>query len=145
MLSVICNGALVEYRFGVNYGQVLLDYSSNNNHGVNGDSHLTSSSDTILSDRGAYFDESSDAITIPKNTLVTTDVTLSNTFTILCWFLPQDKDGILFYRYKSGDSSNNYFTVARENNEDKLKLYGKVSGISRTDTGSKNSFRKGNQ
>ena len=143
LLTLICGGALVEYKLGVNYGQVFVDYSSNNNHGVNGNSHLTTSKDSKPTDRGAYFSESSEVITIPKNTLVTSDVTLSTTFSILCWYKSEDKDGTLFYRYKSDDSSNNFFIVQREDSNDKLKLSGKVSGVSQSNTGGTDSFKKG--
>lgn len=145
MLLVIGSAKLVEYRFSVNYGQVFVDYSGNNNHGVNGDSHLTSSKDTVLTDRGAFFDESTSAITIPKNTLVTTDVTLSSTFTLLCWFLSDDKTGVLFHRYKSSDSSNNYLTVSREDSGNKFWLSGKVSGSSPESNFLSNGFANGIQ
>lgn len=143
ILSVSFSLKLVEYRFGVNFGQVFVDYSGNNYHSVNGNSHSTTSKDTTPTDRGSFFYNDINAITIPKNTLVTTDLTISNTFTILCWFNSGGKDGILFNRYKAGDSLNNYLTVSKIGLGNKLKLYGAVSGSYQVTTGTKESFPKG--
>ena len=73
---------LIEYKFGINFGQIFHDYSSNNNYAVNGISSLTTTLDTIATDRGAFF-QGNNIITLPPNDMSASGLILGNTFTIL--------------------------------------------------------------
>lgn len=56
LLSVANSANIVEYRLGIDFGQVFIDHSGYKNHAVNGND-LTSSDDTWPTDRGAFFDQ----------------------------------------------------------------------------------------
>jgi hypothetical protein len=141
-LSTLSFGKIVEYQLSKNYGQVFVDYSGNNNHGVNGDSHTTVSKDTMPSDRGAYYTNSQIAITTPYNTLVNTELTLTQPFTLLCWVNVKDKDGVIFDRYKNGDRTKDYITVKRFRTNKNIYIEGAQSGVFKSYTGINNSFNQ---
>ena len=76
---------LVEYKFYKNYGQIFFDFSGNSRHAISGASLAEDSSDILGTDRGAYFDGSSDRITLPPNEKNTKSLDLPTDFTILFW------------------------------------------------------------
>ena len=140
LIQSIESAKVVEYRFGYNYGQIFRDFSNNGRHAVNGLSHSNNDEDSLATDRGAYFNEDQQTVTMPKNTYVTTDITLTSPFTVIAWILSHDKDGYIFMRYKS---SSEYLSIQREEQSDKLIFRGAVSGQdSNTKSGNNNSFIK---
>lgn len=138
--SLTCTGKLAEYRLSVNFGQKFADYSGNEYHGVNGDSHLTTTKDTIPTDRGAYFNGETMSITAPKNTFITKDLTLIQPFTILCWITCISGKGVVFTRYLSGDIKQSSIEISRVDRDKKISLSGAFSGKSFTKDSPKNSF-----
>ena len=115
---------IAEYRFGMNFGQLYLDYSGKDNNAVNGDSYSSMTNDAWPTDRGAYFEDYS-RICLPANDKVTTGMTLSSTFSILGWFMPDNYDGIFFER-KSTSSS--YFYVETFDSGKGLSFSGNIGG-----------------
>ena len=78
--------SIIDYRFYNNIGQVFYDYSGNNLHAINGDSHLTQTNDVTYSDRGLYFSNDRQLVSLPPNTLITTGYTLTPPYSIILWF-----------------------------------------------------------
>ena len=97
---------LVEYKFGSNFGQIFYDYSELGNHGQNGASTSTTISDTIPTDRGAYFQTTTQSyIMLPPNDFVTTGLSIGSTFSLIMWIKSLDNsDYYLSMRYL--DASN---------------------------------------
>lgn len=87
---------LIEYRFGVNYGEIFHDFSGNSLHAVNGKSSETSESNTIATDRGAYFLGGDTQITLSSNNYVPSFFILGNTFTMAAWVNLKIQMGIYF-------------------------------------------------
>ena len=79
---------IVEYRFYKNYGQVFFDYSGNFNHAVNGQDINTTNLDVMSCDRGIFFNDNTQKITLPPNNASLDSITFSQTFTILFWVMP---------------------------------------------------------
>jgi hypothetical protein len=72
---------IVEYKFGINFGQVFYDYSDSFNHGQNGQNISTTTSDTIPTDRGAYFTSSFNSyIKLPPNEKVSSSLSIGSIF-----------------------------------------------------------------
>ena len=107
---------LLSYRPGVNFGQILLDYSGNNLHAVSGSTTASESTDVFPTDRGCYIDgPKSQKLTLPANDISTSSFSLPSTFMIALWLLVDGRqDGLIYARYKD---SNNYFYLRRYDNE----------------------------
>jgi hypothetical protein len=88
-LNLLCykvfSNKLVEYKFGINYGQVFFDYSLNGLNAVNGDSSKSNNLDTTATDRGAFFRDNKNIISLPPNDWNTSSFLLPSTFTINIW------------------------------------------------------------
>ena len=115
---------IAEYQLGKNFGQLYLDYSGKDNNAVNGDSYSSTTNDAWPTDRGAYFEDFS-RICLPTNDKVATGMTLTSTFSILGWFMPDNYDGIFFER-KSASSS--YFYVETFDSGKGLTFSGNIGG-----------------
>lgn len=111
LLSLSSGAAILNYHFAEDYGQIIHDYSLNGNDAVNGDSSETTSYDTIATDRGAYFKDTSTAyITLPPNDIINSGFSLGNTFSIIQWIFSFDSyDEYLSYRTNS-DFSQYFYT-----------------------------------
>ena len=99
ILILGCQGQkILEYRPGVNYGQILRDYSNNGLHAVSGSTSLAETNDVIPTDRGCYFDGSkSQKITLPANNVNTLPFTLPSTFMIASWIMMKNaQEGLVF-------------------------------------------------
>lgn len=124
-----CQSAkVVEYRFGYNYGEIFRDFSNNGRHAVNGVSHTSTTEDTLATDRGAYFNQGQQTITLPPNTYVTSSITLTTPWTILVWVLAADFDGYIFTRSKSTNSNNDFFYFRRKADNNNIRYRVCVSG-----------------
>jgi hypothetical protein len=90
---------ILEYKFGINYGQVFNDYANNLHHAVNGDLYADTTHDTVATDRGAYFTTGNRRlVNLPPNDWSASVVfTLPTTFTINTWILPVEI-GYIFTR-----------------------------------------------
>lgn len=107
LISISLATKIVEYRFGYNFGEVFHDFSGNGRDAVNGDSSTTLTSNTISTDRGAYFGTGSYKITLPLNDQVQSSFVLPNSFLIASWIFGFDAYGTLYSRYK--DSANQFY------------------------------------
>ena len=82
-LSILfCSHAviLVDYKFGLNYTQEIVDHSEFGNTGQNGN--------TVSSNRGAYFTGETSFIKLPANTIETTPMDIGSRFMIVMWCFP---------------------------------------------------------
>ena len=107
---------IVEYKFYKNYGQVFYDYSGNFNHAVNGQDINTTSLDVTSCDRGIFFNDNTQKITLPPNNVSLSSIKFSKTFTILFWVLTTIdcsslSSSIYFFRkiVSGGSSRLNFF------------------------------------
>ena len=133
----------LEYRPGINYGQVLRDYSDNGLHAVSGSTSLVENIDVIWTDRGCYIDGSqSRKLTLPANDISTSAFLLPNSFMIAFWILVDtDQDGLVLYRSKSQYS---YFYVRRKKSDKSIAARFKLHDTLDTGEMTKaNSFFKG--
>lgn len=108
-MSFSISSKLLEYRFGLNFGQVFFDYSGNSNLGVNGISSGSTIEDSIATDRGAYFGVGNYRVTLPSNDQ-SPSVKLRSGFSILFWGIYEDYTYTLFHRSNGVDvvSINRY-------------------------------------
>ena len=89
---------IAEYRFGVNFGSSIYDYSGKSNTGANSNLKAT--------DRGIYLDGS-------KNSIVLKNPSLPDTSSILFWILPASTTGsIICY-----GTENEYLIQIRSDNQ----------------------------
>ncbi|OMJ66638.1 hypothetical protein SteCoe_36451 [Stentor coeruleus] len=111
LLSLSSGATILNYHFAEDYGQIIHDYSLNGNDAVNGASSETTSYDTVATDRGAYFkDTTTTYITLPPNDIIKSGFSLGNSFSIVQWALSFDSyDEYLSYRTNS-DSSQYFYT-----------------------------------
>ena len=143
MLILSLSQKILEYRPGVNYGQVLRDFSNNGLHAVSGSSSVVEAIDVIPTDRGCYLDGSkSQKLTLPANDISTSHFSLPTSFMIALWVLVDtDQEGLIFARYKD---SSNYFYLRRYKDDDsaamKIVWNGKAVGEATRKT---SSFFKG--
>jgi hypothetical protein len=136
---------ILEYRPGVNYGQVFKDYSGNGWHGISGSTSAIENSDVIPTDRGGFLDGSKfQKITLPSNDACKSSFSLSSPFLIALWlFIDADQDGLVFSRYQEIDMVNNYFYLRRNKANDALALKVVINGnIKGEDIGQNLSFFK---
>ena len=120
---------ILEYRPGVNYGQILKDYSNNGLNAVSGLSSAVDTCDVIPTDRGCFIDGSQlKRLTLPANDISTSAFTLPSSFMIAFWILVDgDQDGLVLFR--SQDSSN-YFYLRRSKSYQALAMKVVISGYS---------------
>ena len=111
-LLSVHSSKLVEYKFGSNFGQIFYDYSESGNHGQNGASTSTTVSDTLPTDRGAYFQTSTQSyIMLPPNDFVSTGISIGSTFSLIMWIKSLDNtDYYLSMRYLN---ANNFVSIIR--------------------------------
>ena len=115
---------LVEYKFGYNFGQIFYDYSGKGNHGQNGDSPSSTTSDTKPTDRGALFsDGKSDYIMLPPNSEVTSGLAIGSAFSITMWCLNFDTRNYI-YTYRGSDIY--YISLERQSNGNKHRVHVKT-------------------
>ena len=109
--------AIVDYRFYNNIGQVFYDYSGNNYHAVNGETHLNQVNDVAYSDRGIYFSNNYQIVNLPPNTLITTGYTLQSPFSVILWFYSMETSSkeIGLYRRYLTTGNRERFVVLRYN------------------------------
>lgn len=143
LLSLIVlaqSSKIIEYHFGLNFGQIIKDRSSNDNHGVNGNSYKSTDQDIFFTDRGAYLDGSNNRIYSPNNDYVSKYITISD-FNVLMWVLSTSTDGLVLLRRE-----NNKFFIAISRNKsiNSLKLQASFNSKSYTYTGPSNSFPSSN-
>ena len=101
----VLGSIIVEYRLSYNYGQVFHDFSGNSLSGVNGISTADTTSDTLATDRGAYFDGATSQILLPPNDSVSTSFTIPSTFSVIQWVYLIGGATVV-YRY--GSTSNQF-------------------------------------
>ena len=103
---------LVNYKFGLNFGQIFYDYSESGNYGQNGASTSVDTSDTIPTKTGAYFSTTNDCfIKLPPNSIKSSSISIGPTFSIVMWLNSLDnQDVYILNRFKD---SSNYFYLKR--------------------------------
>ena len=112
-LWLVSASIIVEYRFGVNLGQVFIDYSGNGWYGVNGDSlEVEDNSDVICTDRGIYFENAESKVKMPSNAQVPTALILPSDWLAVMWVNLKISKGVIFRRTDSG--SGPYFFVYQD-------------------------------
>ena len=112
-LWLVSASIIVEYRFGVNLGQVFIDYSGNGWYGVNGNSlQVEDDTDVICTDRGIYFANADSKVKMPSNAQVTAALTLPSDWLAVMWVNLEISYGIIFRRTNSG--SGPYFFVYQD-------------------------------
>jgi hypothetical protein len=127
---------MIQYRLGINYGQIFYDYSGNGEQGTNGNSHLSKNFDTIPTDRGAYFNSSeANLITLPSNSKVSTQFTFPNTFTGYIWVFSEANSTStqeIFVNY----NISYFLIVSRVSNDLRIgvKIAGNYSSCSSSDS-----------
>ena len=127
---------IAEYRLGSNYGQIFRDYSNNGRHAVNGESSLTTTYDTLPTDRGAFITNGVNYILFPANDVNSTSFNLPSTFSIILWLNTKATSGLIFRRYKVGDPTT-YMSIQKAD-RDKLSfriIYNGVDSGLRTTAG----------
>jgi hypothetical protein len=97
----------VEYKFGLEYGDNIYDYSGNGRDGTNG--ALNSDNKAKMTDRGMYFDGGKVHIDVPEKY---SGPYLGTFFSVVLWTMPKDEDGIIFRR--GPGSINNNFLITRD-------------------------------
>ena len=119
---------IVSYRPGVNFGQIILDYSSNNLHAVSGSTTAVESIDVIPTDRGCYIDGSKlQKLSLPPNEISTSSFNLPPTFMIALWvFIDNKEEGLIYSIYKD---LNNYFYLRRYDKDNKAAMKIVKNGI----------------
>jgi hypothetical protein len=130
LLSTSLSTNVVYYKFGSNFGQIFYDYSGMGNHGQNGESITSNIKDTIPTDRGAYFDLSTNTyIKLPPNNIKTSSLQLGSTFSIVMWFRPSyvasDTEYYLTKRFKD---SNNFLYWKRDEEDKELEVEIDING-----------------
>ena len=97
IISLSLSAKVAEYRFGINFGQTIYDYSGNGKHGSNQYNFKST-------DRGIFFDGSANSITM-------SNLRLPQTCSILFWILPNDNSGSVFY---FGNDLEQYYEIRSE-------------------------------
>ena len=85
-------GALVEYKFWLNYGELFYDYSGNSHYGRNGPSEYDTTKNVYYTDRGAYFNSQSVIYAIGYTYY-------PNPSTVLIWMNANTGDGRVYSRW----------------------------------------------
>jgi Concanavalin A-like lectin/glucanases superfamily len=123
---IVLSEVVLEYRFGLNFGQVFYDFSNNKNYAVNGINSSVDSLDTTVTDRGIYMDPNycNYGITLPANDQ-TSSISLSSTFSIISWVLSIDWANDIHFNAQNSvngdyvmlyiDSGNNLVDVNSQN------------------------------
>ena len=89
----------VEYRFGINYGKNIFDFSLNKRH-----TSIPSSSNIYSTDRGLYIPNEKTSLTVPA-------FTLNSEFSIFMWVLMNFSNGAII----SNKFSSQYFYLSSRN------------------------------
>jgi hypothetical protein len=105
----VFSNAVVQYKFGLNYGQVFFDYSPNGRNAVNGYSYQDTNRDTTATDRGAFFSDRTNVISLPSNDWHTASFLLPSTFTINIWGYFTNIDYIFMTRGSGGSNDINIY------------------------------------
>ena len=124
---------LVEYRPGVNFGNVFYDYSGNGMSGVSGTSSADTTNNLICTDRGAYFSGATKVLTFPSNNIATTALLLPSTYAIIFWVNIMAYNSAYLY-YSSQTGSNNLIYLQTGATPNLLIVQVKITGTSLTST-----------
>jgi hypothetical protein len=115
---------IVQYKFGINYGQIFTDYSSYGRNAVNGNSYLNTTYDTTPTDRGAYFNTSgSSLITLPPNNNITTQFLLTIPFTLNTWVFPEENGINSQYLFSRFFNNSVYMNIIRTSNNLQIQAF----------------------
>lgn len=131
LLNLVNSAILAQYRFGLSFGQVLKDYTSNARHCINGDSWTTTTNDAVLTDRGAYFSGGSEQLTFPPNDKVASSFNIPSTYSIAIWLNPdctscsiisrtKDSNSYFYYAFKTTNSLVAYYRFSNINTGQKF-------------------------
>ena len=125
-LYLVPGSKLVEYRFGVNFGQVFYDYSENSLYGINGVSSTNLTSDTLATDRGAYFVEGTEVVTFPPNDKSSINFLLPSQYSIIFWANIYASTGRTDYLYysKAADGNHVYLTLTSSTIQMQVRING---------------------
>lgn len=104
MCPSLC-GKILEYKLGVNFGQIFFDYSGNTRHAVNGESSSAITYDTKPTDRGAFFSNGAgDCIKLPPNDVAINNFFLTQKFSIVLWVMIGNSVPFMIFNRYSNDS-----------------------------------------
>lgn len=131
LISVPFALKLLEYRPSVNFGQIFYDYSENFQSGVNGFSSSTTISDTIATDRGAYFQDNTGVITMPPNDVILSSFSLPIESSLVLW-VNVLLAGTIFYME---NSFSDHLRLIALNPPYSLDLQLQVSGVPSSNPG----------
>ena len=139
-LWLVYASIIAEYRFGVNFGQVFMDYSGNGWYGVNGDSLSVDSNDVDCTDRGIYFSGGDSRVEMPSNSKVSGAFNLPSNWSAMMWVNLETTVGIILRRADSG--SGPLFFVYQDSNN-KISARVKVGTIDITNSSAQGVFQSG--
>jgi Concanavalin A-like lectin/glucanases superfamily len=77
---------ILEYRFGLTFGQIFYDFSGNGRYAVNGFNSSVDYFDSKSTDRGIYLIAES-YVTLPSNNIVSAMTPLTSTFSLVTWLM----------------------------------------------------------
>ena len=81
-IYLVNSSSKAEYRLWKNYGEIIYDFSGNNNHGNNGLSRTNTSMNFYPTDRGGYFPEFS-LLRLPSNQDIQTNVEVTVPYSLV--------------------------------------------------------------
>ena len=141
ILQLVYAAKLAEYRFGINFGQVFLDYTDNYQTSVSGSSSSSTNenNEVFSTDRGLYFDGDESRVTNPPNDQQTAGFVLPTNWSAITWLNTISTLGIIFRR----SDSNDYLYIYR-NSGDKITAYIKAGGDEITRSSAGNTVSSGN-
>ena len=107
-IYLVQGSSKVEYRLWKNYGEIIYDYSGNNNLGKNGLSRTNTSMNFYPTDRGGYFPEFS-LLRLPANEDIQNNVDVIVPYSMIFWINSLEFEGRIFMKWKP----NNFIWIYR--------------------------------
>jgi hypothetical protein len=107
---IVLSATVLEYRFGLNFGQVFYDFSNNGHYAVNGLNSSIDSWDAPLTDRGLYMwsNYCNNGVTLPPNDQTSSiSLSLPSSFSIISWVLSYDYSKRPYFTAFNSTNSNN--------------------------------------
>jgi hypothetical protein len=121
LLLVAYGSTVLEYNLGTNFGQIIKDYSVNNNHAVNGLSPTTTANDFFATDRGGYFDGLGTTLRPPSNEIIKEGFSLVGTFGFMSWIVLDDESGMVVLRQEE-NNENSGFSIYYDADKQAIEL-----------------------
>ena len=141
ILQLVYAAKLAEYRFGINFGQVFLDYTGNYQTSVSGSSSSSTNenNEVFSTDRGLYFDGTDSRVTNPPNDQQQTAFLLPTNWSAITWINTISTLGIILRR-----ADNNDYLVIYRDTGNKVTAYISAGGNTLNPSSSGNTIPSGN-